>query len=330
MVLMPQFVIKLSLRIGTTFFLYNKIPVQYSKSRLILQAFQRNYATSQKDRRLTGFCTYDIITKIDRKAAFQQKQHIMTQVNITRVHRWYGWILAVVLAALGILFILSSLDIYTSGPEPYTPESIGLRFQRILIPVIIGICGIIGSMALNFFLPLPEKRAKGILFAKDQMLRFRKKASIAPVKKEVRLRFILCAATALCFIGLMIDPIFYFLDQKHFTGPNLNTDIIRAIIIALVPAIIGLVLCWICQLLLNQSYRREATIYKQAWADGQRASSINPTNKRKKCSCKVILPIRLVVITLALVLIILGIFNGGAADVLKKAIIICTECIGLG
>ena len=38
----------------------------------------------------------------------------------------------------------------------------------------------------------------------------------------------------------------------------------------------------------------------------------------------------LVVYALALVLILLGILNGGLRDVLIKAVNICTECIGLG
>ena len=33
---------------------------------------------------------------------------------------------------------------------------------------------------------------------------------------------------------------------------------------------------------------------------------------------------------LAVVFIIVGIINGGASDVLLKALVICTECIGLG
>ncbi len=39
---------------------------------------------------------------------------------------------------------------------------------------------------------------------------------------------------------------------------------------------------------------------------------------------------RLVLIGLALLFILLGVMNGGARDVLYKAIAICTECIGLG
>lgn len=40
--------------------------------------------------------------------------------------------------------------------------------------------------------------------------------------------------------------------------------------------------------------------------------------------------VRLVLAALALLFIILGVMNGGARDVLIKAINICTECIGLG
>ncbi|MBR5230930.1 MAG: hypothetical protein IKW00_01635 [Clostridia bacterium] len=40
--------------------------------------------------------------------------------------------------------------------------------------------------------------------------------------------------------------------------------------------------------------------------------------------------VRRVCIALAVLLIVLGILNGGLWDVLVKAVNICTECIGLG
>ena len=39
---------------------------------------------------------------------------------------------------------------------------------------------------------------------------------------------------------------------------------------------------------------------------------------------------RLAILAVAIVFVIIGIFNGGMADVLAKAVKICTECIGLG
>lgn len=40
--------------------------------------------------------------------------------------------------------------------------------------------------------------------------------------------------------------------------------------------------------------------------------------------------VRLVVLAAALIMIVAGIFNGSMHDVLMKAIMICTECVGLG
>lgn len=39
---------------------------------------------------------------------------------------------------------------------------------------------------------------------------------------------------------------------------------------------------------------------------------------------------RIVLLAVAVSFLVLGIVNGGAADVLNKARIICMECIGLG
>ena len=39
---------------------------------------------------------------------------------------------------------------------------------------------------------------------------------------------------------------------------------------------------------------------------------------------------RAAVFAAAIALILLGVFNGGARDVLVKAVRICSECIGLG
>ncbi|MBR1798182.1 MAG: hypothetical protein IJ757_09290 [Clostridiales bacterium] len=50
-------------------------------------------------------------------------------------------------------------------------------------------------------------------------------------------------------------------------------------------------------------------------------------NKKSIVSKQVI---RVVILILAVVLIVLGCFNGSAHDVFVKAVRICAECIGLG
>lgn len=254
----------------------------------------------------------------------------MTQEKIKRIHQWYSWILAAVMAVLGVLLILACLDIYTSGPRPYSAEAIAQRFRSIAVPVLIGTVGIIGGIALNLLLPLERSRARSVSSPEDIMLRLRQKADIPPVQKEIRLRLILRVATGIFFAALMVYPMIYFLNPDHFTVSSLNADVIRAVTIALIPAAVGLVLCWICRALVNHSFKREAAIYKQALASGHRAPSTQDTVTSKKCCCGFLRVIRITLAVVAVIFIVVGIFNGGAEDVLKKAIAICTECIGLG
>ena len=253
----------------------------------------------------------------------------MTQNKIKKIHRWYGWCLAAVLAALGILLVLSCLAIYRSGPRPYSAESIALKFRSILIPVMIGLVGVIGGIGLNLLLPVEHARAKGITAPEDVMLRLRKKADIPPVQKEIRLRCILRIVTALCFSALMVYPLVYFLTPEHFSVSDLNADIIQAVLIALIPAAVGLLLCWLCRIFVNASFSREVSVYRKALAEGHRNPSEKPTTQLKK-SPSVLTSVRMILLSAAIIFVVIGILNGGAEDVLKKAIAICTECIGLG
>ena len=43
-----------------------------------------------------------------------------------------------------------------------------------------------------------------------------------------------------------------------------------------------------------------------------------------------IIMLAIVILIIAVVFIVIGVANGGAADVLQKAVNICRECIGIG
>ena len=250
----------------------------------------------------------------------------MTQDKIKKIHRIYGWVLSAVLVIVGILVILSCLDIYNSGPQPYNASSISLRFQRISIPIYIGILGIVGGIILNLLFPLPCQRAKSLITARDNMLRMRQKVSAPPVQTEINRRLILKIITTILFVALMIYPAIYCSSPNHFAEETANRDVLIATIITIGSATIGLALCFCCQLMLNASYRRETAIYKQTLANGQR------TEKEEQIStCRIKRHwVQIAVAAVAITLVIIGIFSGDAEDVLTKAVAICTECIGLG
>jgi hypothetical protein len=85
---------------------------------------------------------------------------------------------------------------------------------------------------------------------------------------------------------------------------------------------------YLCKLLCDASLARELATIKEA------VKSASPSKKEAR-EIRLSSPwkawaIRGAILLMGIVLVLLGIFNGGAEDVLGKAIRICTECIGLG
>ena len=83
-------------------------------------------------------------------------------------------------------------------------------------------------------------------------------------------------------------------------------------------------------ILSNKSYKREIDALKSLLVIANSdvpAPEMPETKDRKPALVNLA---RASIITVAVVFIVLGIFNGGMSDVLGKAVRICTECIGLG
>lgn len=257
----------------------------------------------------------------------------MTQEKQKRIHPVYGCIAAVLIAALGIALILSCLHIYNSGAHPYSTESIGKAFQKIAALVYVVAAIVAGGFVLDLVLPLKQKRPKAWRDEAVVLAKLRGKAGaltpeqVAMAKKEPSFRLAMRIITAFLFVALMIYPAIYFSNPAHFSIADLSRDIIKAVLISLVPAAVGLLLCYFCCLLATASIRRETEFYKNLIAANKSASPapVKETNCRKT-----VLIIRCVILAVAVCFIVIGFQNGGMKDVFDKAVAICTECIGLG
>ena len=248
-----------------------------------------------------------------------------------RVHLIYGCIASVLIIALGIMLMISCWSIYQSGAHPYTRASVGEKLLEMDILITVTAGAIVGGFLLQLLLPVKKEKPKAVRDERILMEKMAKKvgSSDTPaVRREKNLRLIFIAGTSLIFSGLMIYPAVYLLNRANFSGIDPTSEIKAAALIALPPALIGLVLCYICAVLVSGSYKRQTAAYKQILAAnaGQGSAASSQTEPRN-------FPlnvIRYAGLALALVLIVVGIFNGSAEDVLTKAIKICTECIGLG
>lgn len=256
----------------------------------------------------------------------------MPQEKVKKIHLIYSCIAAVLVIALGIALMVSFWNIYQSGPRPYSRESIGARLQDLSVLIYVAAAVAVGGFVLNILFPLEQGKPKAIRDELCLMKKLAKKAAeptdteAASIRKEQTLRKFCPAVTAFVYAALLIYPAVYLFNSGNFPGADPTAEILNATLIVMPAALIGLAACFVCDLIMTASVRRETAVYKQIIAQrkGQAPSSVEikkafPINA-----------IRWAVMVLAVVFIIAGIFNGSAKDVLTKAVKICTECIGLG
>ncbi len=261
----------------------------------------------------------------------------MPQSTRKRIHLIYGCVLAALTAILGVALILSALGIYSSGPRAYSYASIGAAFWRISALVFIVVGGVIGGIVLNLTIPLENQRPKSVRDDVAVMEKLKARAGAQPeAAKQVNLRRIYKIVTAAISVVIMIPPAIYFLlpffpgwKEKLFTVDNLNGDIIRSVIIVMIPAVICLALCYVCSVLIRKSLQKEAAIYKKALAENPTRSPAAKTKKSSKTPTYVWI-LRGSIVAIGVIFVVVGILNGGMNDVFTKAVAICTECIGLG
>ena len=288
----------------------------------------------------------------------------MSQKKKERIHRIYGVVLAALIITVGVCFVLSCLSIYKSGSSPFTAENISTHFRRIAIPTYICMAGVLGGIILSLVLPVPESRIIPVRHPEDMLAemvaraRARKTSydenDINAIRHERRRRrrmtVILGALTGLS----MLPALIWCVNPAHFSVETLNADIKTAAFFVIPCAAMALGMWMVAVQLRYASVSREMELFRSVTMKlfknkiGGRVivgrppapSEANKTvstgeESSSGMECPAVTPrliwvIRGVILAVGVLFILLGIANGGMADVLGKAIRICTECIGLG
>ncbi len=261
----------------------------------------------------------------------------MIALNRKRLHLIAGTVTGLLLVLLGVLLALSCVDIYRSGTSPFTYESIGAHFKRILPAVIAALVALLVDAAL--WLLLPPEREKLRVTGNDapalSRLREKKGRTAASVKEE-KLRYLLRGAGLLVCVIALILPLPSLLDNDRYTMETLegNAVIIDSVLRILLPVAVMITVIITVSILAGASVKRElAALREGSETVGAPALTVRIDAVRGffgKNEKKLLLVARIALPVLAVALIIFGALNGGMADVLQKAIRICTECIGLG
>ena len=247
-------------------------------------------------------------------------------------------ILSCVIVITAVCFIVSCTAIYNLGDEPFTREVVAEYFSRIapITFICLGLTVAAGVLSLyakpaspvriplsaRTMLKLARRRLAGRELSEDYKLTREKEA------KHRRVVIIIAAALSAIFAAIAL---IFVLNPARYTIEDVTTDIAYSVLIGLSAAIASFAVCFVASFLLDISLRRELAATKaeaKIAPAGEAFSGEDEELSKREGHAHLI--VRASVLTVAVVFIVLGIFNGGMADVFGKAIVICTECIGLG
>ena len=278
----------------------------------------------------------------------------------------YSIFLGVFTAAVGIAVICVAADIYYSGEQTgiyYTGEIVGERLLALAIPLIL----LIGAIIFGAIFPLyqvkgsrrPEytlKRLKSKIPQAREAESDEFSAAVVAYKRSAIVRLVAWLVAAAVALAGAIVTLCYLVDTARFAGKDINAGVL---------AFVGHILPWlisafaamvastvVCGVFASKQVSAAKTMIKTGDRTGEKgAPELAVETKAKAVLAKpafswirrsvaaikrawetpaFVWAVRGVMFVVAVVFIVLGIINGGAADVLIKAINICKECIGMG
>lgn len=259
----------------------------------------------------------------------------------------YSIFLGVFTVAVGLAIICVAADIYYSGKDTgviYSRAIVGERLTALAIPLIF----LIAAIILGAVFPLSKVKAARTSESTLSKLQSRIPqsgegdsvefaAAQNAYKKAAIIRLVAWLVALAVALAGAIATLCYLVDTAQFSGKDVNGEVFK---------LVKNILPWLC---VAFAATIGATVTSGIFANKQVAAAKTMIKNGDKSTVaqkhepKFITVIKSVIakpafvwavrggiFVLAVTFIIVGIINGGANDVLVKAINICTECIGLG
>ncbi len=255
----------------------------------------------------------------------------------------YSVFLGVFCTAVGIAIICVAADIYYSGAETgvyYTREIAADRILKLTIPCVLLIVAII--IGATFPLVMSRVRPKAEDGVKRLVSRMPTDGSgeayetaAREYDKAKKVRFFVWLGAMALVLAAAIVMLWYLVDTSHFSLDS--TASMLALVKVVMPVTAAALVVLAAAAVVNGIFAKKQLAALKSLiknGNGKQRGNIEPqllaAIKSFANSNITVWVVRGIVFAIAVVFIILGVLNGGATDVLVKAINICTECIGLG
>ncbi len=263
---------------------------------------------------------------------------LMTRSARQRLHVWYGIFLAIFTVVIAVLFAAQAADIYFSGAG-YSRELVAERVSALAVPFWLWVAAIIAGGILTMVFPpeksilqrIPDERktVQRLIGMAGTSSSEKYIAAEKAVKKESKIR---TAVRIGCFVVCLVCAIVALAFVFNFPAyPSDATDAVLMLVRSVLPcAAVAFLACLGASVFDTISAKRILPQAKLLLADGGRAKAAPGCKETALDSLRFLLVARIAVLLIAAAFIIWGILNGGADELLAKAVAICTECIGLG
>lgn len=239
-------------------------------------------------------------------------------------------IVSILTILMGVIFIVQVLRIYYGNDKIYTQEICGKFLLEMLPIIILWILMVIVSFLYFSFKKNPDKGFAKVTYA----ARLKNLEAICPNvedeyteidrEKKKRKYAKITSVVIVCICSIM--SLGYLLNPKHFDSAGDLTKQAIDMSICLSPwVVIAFGSMIVTTIYEEYSSKKSIDLVKLVIKNNGKKEV-----EKVKNNNLVINVTRGIIIGVSVVLIIVGIFDGGATDVLQKAINICTECIGLG
>lgn len=252
-----------------------------------------------------------------------------------RVHLIYKILLSVSLMVMGACLIVACVGIYLSGDRPFSAEAVATAFSGIAIPVYLCLILILGGFLLDGFIPPKQPKLTAAKQHAYTLEKLKGKLDMELCCKEIKQKltalkkkrsYVYFAVWLITLLSIS-DFYVYASDPTHFDSVDINGSMIAAAIrfglsclIILSGGIFNVYFNGRCD-------KKEITLVKEAIAAGAVKTEVPAPAVKKPNATNIV---RFAILGIGIAIFVYGFITGGTADVLTKAVNICTECVGLG
>lgn len=243
---------------------------------------------------------------------------------------------ALLCIVLVVMLSVSAVGIYRSGiaekqENPlawvYTREKAAAALKPALPVFLLAVGVTVACAVLNVRDENADKPVRDIELNRNLMRTRVAQPSDDMIREQTAQKKLLYGgwgAFALCMLPVLV----YMLDGTHFPNDDLEQVMGQFALHVFPWIILGLACLMISAVLQGKSIQREYDAIL-ARIKEEKAAGVKAEPKAA-APVRDLKAVRIVILAIAVVFIVVGIFNGSMMAVVNKAIRICTECVGLG